>query len=159
MDDYPNDPEFIHTLLLIYGVTLAVTLIFALVVYVIMAIALSRFFGKVGVERWKAWIPVYNNWTWLQVGGFPGWLALLVLVPGGSIVTSIFLYIGMYRSGLAFGKQGSFVVLGVFLPFVWAFILSGHREVYEPARIRQAGYPAPLIGHGAEARQPGAPIF
>jgi hypothetical protein len=48
------------------------------------------------------------------------------------------------------------VVLGIFLPFVWLFLLARPSEVYEPARITAAGYPAPLAGFGAVAR-PAAP--
>src|ERR1700712_3266849 len=107
----------------IYIVVGLFTLVLAAAFYVLMSIALSRFFRKVGVEPWIAWVPIYNNWKWLEVGGQQGWLSLLSLIPYGSIATSVFLYIGMYRTGFAFRKDGGFLVLGIFLPFVWAFVL------------------------------------
>jgi len=133
----------------IYIVVVLVSLLIALAFYVVMSIALSRFFAKVGVEPWIAWVPFYNTWKWLEVGGQAGWLSLLSLIPYAGIVTSVFLYIGMYRTGIAFRKDGAFLVLGIFLPFVWAFILAGQNEVYRPELITQAGYPPPLAGYGS----------
>jgi Family of unknown function (DUF5684) len=98
-------------------------------------------------------VPVYSTWKWLEIGGQKGWFALLSLIPYGGIVAAVFLYIGMYRSGIAFRKDGGFLVLGIFLPFVWAFILGGSQSVYEPERITAAGYPPPLAGYGSAPRQ------
>lgn len=119
-------------------------------VYVLMALSLSSFFKKVGVESWIAWVPVYNYWKWLEVGGQKGWLSLLMFIPYGSIATAVFLYIGMYRTGRAFGKDGSFLVLGIFLPFVWAFMLGGRNSgEYHPEWFAAYGWPPPLAGYGA----------
>jgi len=127
--------------------------------YLLMALSLSSFFKKVGVESWIAWVPIYNNWKWLEVGGQAGWLALIALIPYGGIVTSVFLYIGMYRTGKAFGKDGAFLVLGIFFPFVWAFILGGRNSgEYHPEWFAHFGWPPPLAGYGAvpaDQRQPG----
>jgi hypothetical protein len=127
--------------------------------YVLMSLALSSFFKKVGVEGWIAWVPVYNYWKWLEVGGQSGWLSLLMFIPYGSVVTAVFLYIGMYRTGRAFGKDGAFLVLGIFLPFVWAFILGGRNSgPYHPEWFASYGWPPPLAGYGsvpADQRQAG----
>jgi Family of unknown function (DUF5684) len=127
-----------------------------LAAYVLMALALSQFFRKVGVEPSIGWIPIYGYWKWLEVGGQQGWLSLLVLVPYANIVTAIFLAIGMHRTGIAFGKDSSWVVLGIFLPFVWCFLLARPTEVYDPRRITAAGYPPPLAGFGAVPPAPAA---
>lgn len=151
MDPYPIDP-IIPTFgiaLVIYLVTVGILLLFAVGLYVVTALALSRLFAKVGIEPWIAWVPVYSTWKWLELGGFAGWIALLSLIPYGAIATSVFLYIGMYRTGIAFRKDGSWVVLGIFLPFVWAFLLGRPEEKYEPALITEAGYPPPLVGFGS----------
>jgi hypothetical protein len=146
-------------LIAIYVVMILVSLLFAAAFYVVMSIALSRFFKKVGVEPWIAWVPFYNNWKWLEVGGQQGWLSLLSLVPYAGIVTAVFLYIGMYRSGIAFRKESAFLVLGIFLPFVWCFMLGADSEVYRPELITKAGYPPPLAGFGSvpATAQPGTP--
>ena len=152
MDPHPYDPNDYYALgifLVAYVIVLVVALLIAVAFYVVMALALSRFFAKVGVEPWIAWVPFYSTWKWLEVGGFAGWIALLALIPYGGIVTSVFLYIGMYRSGIAFRKESSWVVLGIFLPFVWAYLLSRPEEKYDPELIVQAGFPRPLAGFGS----------
>ena len=138
------------TILAVYAITMGFSLVLAAGLYVLMAISLSSFFKKVGVEGWIAWVPIYNTWKWLEVGGQQGWLSLIALIPYGSIVTSIFLYIGMYRTGKAFGKDGAFVVLGIFLPFVWAFMLGGRNSgEYHPEWFAAYGWPPPFAGYGA----------
>lgn len=120
-----------------------------LVSYLLMALSLASLFAKVGIEPWIAWVPIYNYWKWLELGGQKGWYSLLMLIPYGSIVTGVFLIIGMYRTGIAFQRTGGFLVLGIFLPFVWAFILGSRNEVYRPELISYAGYGPPLVGYGA----------
>ena len=131
-------------------VAYAVFLLFVLVVaYLLTAITLSMFFGKVGVDRWIAWVPFYNIWRWLEVGGQHGALALLSLIPYGGIVTTVFLAIGMHRTGIAFRKDSSWVVLGIFLPWLWCILLSRPTEQYDPAILAAHGYPPPRAGFGA----------
>lgn len=150
----PNPLEPDTTSLIALFVVFYVIFVFAFiaVVYVVMALALSSFFRKVGVAPWIAWVPFYANWKWLEVGGYPGYIALFSVVPYvGSLAVYIFLYIGMYRSGIAFGKDPSFVVLGIFLPFVWLFMLGGKSAVYRPELLAARGYPVPLAGFGSIA--------
>ncbi|CAN5321165.1 hypothetical protein BH11ACT4_BH11ACT4_22960 [soil metagenome] len=154
MDHYSD--HYLGLFFAIYAVVIVFTLVVAVVFYVVMALALSQFFAKVGVEPWIAWVPFYNTWKWLEVGGQQGWLSLLALVPYAGIVTSVFLYIGMYRTGIAFRKDSAYLVLGIFLPFVWCFLLARDSEVYRPELISQAGYPPPLAGYGS-AGGPAAP--
>jgi hypothetical protein len=147
-----HDPQIYGALIAVYAITIFLSLLIAAAFYVVMAIALSRFFAKVGVEPWIGWVPIYGYWKWLEVGGQAGALSLLFLVPYANIVASVFLYIGMYRTGIAFRKDGAFLVLGIFLPFVWCFMLAGQAELYRPELISQAGYPPPLAGFGSAAR-------
>lgn len=135
--------------MLAYVVFIGLWLIFLLAYYVVLAIGLSRFFAKVGVEPWIGWVPIYNYWKWLEVGGQSGALALLFLVPYANIVGSVFLCIGMHRTGIAFRKDTAFLILGIFLPIVWVFLVSGAAENYEPELIGKAGYPPPLAGYGS----------
>ena len=147
MTDY--ETTALQAFLAIMAITVALTLFSVLVGYVIMAFALMTFFRKVRIEPWIAWVPFYATWKWLEVGGQRGAFVLFSLIPYGSIVTSVFLYIGMYRSGIAFGRDAGFLVLGIFMPFVWAFMLGAEDAVYEPERLAAAGYPPPLAGYGS----------
>jgi hypothetical protein len=134
--------------LIAYGVVIGVIL---LVSYLLTAITLTLFFRKVGVTPGFAWIPIFNYWRWLEVGGQPGALALLLLVPGAGIVTRVFLVLGMYRSDIAFGKSTEWVVLGIFLPWLWCILLSRPSEQYHPERLAAVGYPPPRAGTGSVA--------
>ena len=153
-DGSPYD-QTVTLVFAIIALTWGFTLLVVVAVYVVTAIALMQFFRKVGVEPWIAWVPFYNTWKWLEVGGQPGWIALLSLIPYGSIATVVFLAIGMYRTGIAFRKDSSWVVLGIFLPFVWCFLLARDVEVYDPRLIVAAGYPPPLAGTGSAPRLAG----
>lgn len=94
--------------------------------YVIYAIFLSMIFKKAGVEGWKAWVPIYNQWVFLELGGQKGWLSLLSLlgvIPFLGLIPALVAYvysaIAAYKIGLDFGKEGVFVLLYIFLPIVW----------------------------------------
>ena len=87
----------VWVVILAYGVFFGVVLLFS---YLLTAITLMFFFRKVGVAPGIAWVPIFNTWTWLRVGGQPGPIALLALTPA-AIVVRIFLALAMYRIDLA----------------------------------------------------------
>lgn len=94
--------------------------VFVAIVYVVGAILLGIIFKKAGIEAWKAWVPIYNTWVMLEMGGQKGWLALIGLIPGASIITAVFMYIAMYHIANRFGKDGMMLVLlSLFVPFLW----------------------------------------
>lgn len=159
--DYPSSTEsgeMIAAVIGIYAVVFGIAAIIGAVAWVLMSIGLAAVFRRTGIEPWKAWVPYYNLYVWLQLGGQNGNWVWLSLIPYGSTVTSIFLYIGMHRTGKAFGKSTGFLVLGIFLPWVWAFSLGYGRDEYRPELIAAAGYGPPLVGYGSGMQQtaPGA---
>jgi len=122
------------------GMILAILGIYFLVfivLYVVHAIFLGMIFKKAGIESWKAWVPVYNSWVMLEMGGQKGWLALLAFIPGVSIVTAVFLYIAMYYIGLKLQKEGWFVLLAIFIPTVWVIWLAVDKSTWESAPAEQ----------------------
>ena len=141
-----SDPGHVDTANVPTDALLAGVFVFFIVLivlmYVTVALLLARIFKKAGVKGWKAWVPVYNTWTTLELGGQKGWWSLLTVAPivtwfsslGGSenmwfaislltfivsIVGTVYLYIAMYKIGLRFGKEGYFVLWAIFLPIVW----------------------------------------
>lgn len=140
----------------IYLAIIGFTLLIVLVVYVLNGFAFMKLFRKVGIEPWAAWVPIFNVWRILELGGQPGWLAVIAIIPYGSTVTAVFEAIGAYKTGIAFRKDGSWVVLFIFLPFVWAWMLAADGLVYQPELIVQRGYKPPLAGYGS-ARGPYVP--
>ena len=99
-------------------------IIFALLSYAITAFLLGKVFQKAGAPQWAAWVPVYNNWKLLEIGGQQGFWALLAFIPFVNIVSLIFVYIAMYNIGRSLGKEGWFVLLAIFLPVVWLIWLA-----------------------------------
>lgn len=103
------------------------------IAYIALSIALMGVFKKAGIAPWTAWVPFYNSWKLLEIGGQQGFWAVLGIIPGISIVTAVFLYISMYNIGLKLDKSGSFVVLAIFFPLVWAIWLSADDSVWNDA--------------------------
>jgi hypothetical protein len=99
-------------------------LLFVVAAYVVQALLLGRIFAKAGEKSWKAWVPVYNSWVMLEIGGQQGFWAVLALVPVVNIVSVVFMIIAMYNIGLKLGKEGAFVLLAIFLPLVWLIWLA-----------------------------------
>jgi len=122
------------------GAAMAGVLVFAILfglfvaaaVYVIHAFLLSRIFKKAGVKEWKAWVPVYNNWVMLELGGQQGFWAVLAFIPIVNIASAVFMYIAMYHIGLRLGKEGAFVLLAIFLPIVWYIWLAVDSSKWKP---------------------------
>jgi len=149
--NYGGAGAAIGAIFALYAVFAVSMLVFAVGAYLLHAFAFMSFFRKVGVEPWIAWVPYYNIWKLLEVGGLPGYWVLLAIIPYGAIAAAVFMAIAMYRIGIAFRKDAGMLVLGIFFSFIWAFILGGHGEKYEPELITQAGYPRPLAGYGSAA--------
>jgi len=116
------------------GITLFMlgfTLLIVAIAYVVTSYLLSRIFKKAGIESWKAWIPIYNNWILLEMGGQKGYWAVLALVPIVNIVSMVFMYIAMYNIGLRLGKEGAFVLWAIFIPLVWYIWLAVDKSKWQ----------------------------
>jgi len=131
------------------GIGVLLGLGIAAVLYVLIAVPLMRIFEHAGIEPWKAWVPFYSTYLWLQLGGVNGYWVLASLVPFGSYALAVFQYIAMYRQGFAYGKDSGFLVLGILLPVVWLFMIAYGGAPYEPWRIAARGLPGPFVGLGA----------
>jgi hypothetical protein len=153
---YGDGGSIFAIILTFYLVAIGLALLCAAIVYVLNGFAFMKLFRKVGIEPWAAWVPYFNIWRILELGGQYGWFSLFTLVSPGAIVTVVFECIAAHRVGLAFRKSGSWVVLFIFLPFVWAWLLAADNEIYEPNLVAQHGYGPPLVGYGS-ARGPYIP--
>jgi len=111
------------------GITVAVLLglfgiIFWLICYAIIAYPLSRLFKKAGGRQWAAWVPVYNLWKLLEMGGQEGFWAIIAYIPVFGIIALVFIYLAAYEIGKKLGKEGWFVLLAIFVPLVWLIWLA-----------------------------------
>ena len=102
----------------------AMAIILIIVTYVLQAIFLGMIFKKAGVESWIAWVPIYNSWKMLELGGQPGYWSIIMLVPFIGIVGLVYFYIAQYYIAIRFGKDPMFVLLAIFLPIVWIIWLA-----------------------------------
>lgn len=109
------------------------TLLFLAVVYVIGAIFLGKLFKKADVPSWIAWVPFYNTWKMLEIGGQQGFWAVLAIIPIVNYVSAVFMYIAMYHIGKKLGKEGVFVLLAIFLPIVWLIWLAVDKSKWNDA--------------------------
>lgn len=66
-------------------------LIFLLVSYIVLSVALYFLFPKANVEGWKGAVPGLNFMEWCDIIGRPKWWAALLLIP----IVNIFIYAGM----------------------------------------------------------------
>jgi hypothetical protein len=124
--------------------------IVTIISYVVAAISLMKIFTKAGVPSWIAWVPFYNNWKMLEIGGQRGFWAVLAIIPIVNIASAVFVYIAMYHIGLKLGKSGSFLVLGIFLPVVWMLWLA-----FDKSTWNEGASPAPSL-HQPSTQNPTA---
>lgn len=112
------------------GAFFLVFFIALVVIYIITAIFLGKIFNKAGLASWPAWVPIYNTWKLLEIGGQPGFWAPLGIITPINIVTTVYTYIAMYHIGKKLGKSGNFVLLAIFLPVVWVIWLATDKSVW-----------------------------
>ena len=87
--EYYDGGDYSHLFLITIVTTLLITAAVGAVAWLVTSIALWMFFNRVGVDTWKAWIPFYNLYMWLRVGGQNGHWIWLALIPYASVVPSI----------------------------------------------------------------------
>lgn len=132
----------------------AFALIFLAAFYVFFAFCLMKIFKKAGIEKpWAAWVPIYNNWKLLEVGGQQGFWAVLAIIPIINIVSAVFMYIAMYNVGLKLGKEGVFVLLAIFLSPVWLIWLAFDKSTWNESAGASSLTP---VNVAAKPNQPSA---
>ena len=124
------------------GVTIFYIITFV-VAYVLTGLLLGRIFKKAGIPSWIAWVPFYNTWKMLEIGGQPGFWAVLSIIPFVNIASVVFLVIAEYNIGLKLGKSGAFVLLAIFLPIVWLIWLAVDKSVWND----KLGAPSKAVEH------------
>jgi len=130
------------------GVVVATSISISIVVYVVIAIFNMKLFAKANVPAWKAWVPIVNSWKFLELGGYPGALCLLnfaAIIPcigfAGSIIATVFMCMAAYQISLKLGKDGSWVVLYIFLSVVWLGIMAFNNAVWNDSLAKPARGP------------------
>lgn len=121
--EYITDQAQLTTLFQTYGV-------FAIAVYIVIAIALWRVFTKAGYPGILAIIPIVNTFILVKVAGYSAWMTLLYIIP---IVNFIFSIVVAVRVAQRFGKGGAFAFFLLWLlPFIGYMILGFGSAQYRP---------------------------
>ena len=144
---------------------LGFALVFTLVIYVIFSFLLGKLFKKAGIEAWKAWVPIYNQWVFLELGGQKGWIALLSLanvIPLvgwiGAIVTLVYSCIAALKIGRGFGKEDWWVVLYIFASPIWVGIIAFDDSKWQGLEATRNPQQPSVPGNGQPPFQPPAPV-
>lgn len=151
----PPDATTAVATAVIVGMLLFFLFIFIIVAYAVTAFLLGRIFKKAGIQQWAAWVPVYNIWKTLELGGQPGFWAILSLLPFVNIVAWIFIYIAMYHIGKKLNKDDWFVILAIFLPIVWLLWLAFDDSKWHGDKSAKASDTDDTIA--AKAKKPAKP--
>jgi len=126
----------------------AITAIAVILTYVLLSWFGSVMFKKAGIQPWIAWVPFYNLYTFLKLGGQPGFWGPLYAVPFVNYVSLVFLYIAAYHVGLKFGRSGAFVVMAIFLPVIWLGMIAFSKDTWQgevaAAPVAPPAAPTPL---------------
>jgi hypothetical protein len=142
--------------------------VLSIVAYCVFAFFMMRLFQKANVEAWKAWVPFVNNWTFLKLGGYPGWIILFVLVGLipivgpligwlGGVAISVFHCMAAYQIGLKLRKDGVWVILYIFVAIVWTGICGLDRSTWDDSLGRPSLIPGTPSSGGYAYGTAGAP--
>jgi hypothetical protein len=91
-------------------------------------------FEKAGRHGWCAIIPVYSTWVIFEIGGYPGWWAILQLIPFVNIVALVVYAMAVIQIARRFGKGFWFGFLGLFwFSFIgWPILAFGKSQYNNP---------------------------
>lgn len=119
-------------------------LVFA-VLYVGTAIAWMGVFKKAGYPGWIGFVPFYNSWVLVKIGGRPESNFWLQLIPYAGIYWTVLMLNNVSKS---FGKDSGYTVGLVFIPWVFASMLS-----FGQARYLGPSYVNPQLAYGDYPQQ------
>ena len=104
-----------------YSTLLALLGTYSLVLFLIcilIIVELWLIYKKCGKNGIASIIPIYNIWTYLVIGGLPGWLCL---IPVANIVGYLY---ATFKIPKKFGKSSAFGLGILFLPIIFLGILA-----------------------------------
>lgn len=134
------------------------------VAYIILSIFRQKIFQKAGVKGWKAWVPFYNSYVLLQLGGQKGWWIFFALFPPTAMLTTVFMYIAEYHIQRKLGKSEVYLVLAILLQPVWLGILAFDKSTWDDTKgakrldTQDQNQLTPVVGQPAAPMSPRAPV-
>lgn len=139
------------------GVLIALLLI-CLIIYLVGGYMQGRVFQKAGKPMWAGFVPFYNTWLMLEMGGKSGAHVFWVFLPYvGSIIFLVMYVMAMLEVGRRFGKSTAFSVFGLIIfSIVGLIILAFDDSTYKAPAVAAAAPagPAPASFANPEAPAP-----
>lgn len=120
------------------GLVLLMMGIYALIIAVVWlasGFSWAGVFSKAGYPKWAAFVPFYNSWIIVQISGRPASSFWLQFIPYAGVYWAI---VSLNDLAKSFGKDAAYTVGLVFVPVVFASILS-----YGDARYLGPAYMSP----------------
>ena len=130
----------------VIAVYIIIILFIVSIVQIFFIICKWKIYLKAGKNGWEAIIPYYSSWTFFEISGYPGWIALIALagvIPYVSYLVSIVLFVFKIMASLSlakkFHKSEGFGVLLALLPIVGLPILAFGSDTYDGSLGQQNG--------------------
>ncbi|GAA4662082.1 DUF5684 domain-containing protein [Arthrobacter cryoconiti] len=116
-------------------------LLLFVVAFAVAGIMWAGVFAKAGHAKWKAFVPFYNQYILVKIAGRPDSYFWLQFIPYAGLYWSIVTLNGVSKS---FGKDSAYTVGLVFIPVVFATMLSyGSAAYLGPADLWAGQYQNP----------------
>lgn len=112
---------------IIFFLFLTGVLILSLFLLLLIIVPAWKIFSKAGQPGWKALVPIYNSYIFVEIAGLPWWVFLGFFVPVLNLITVI---VVMYYVSQRFGHGMGYGIGLTFLPFIFLPILGYGRSVY-----------------------------
>lgn len=144
-------------------------LIISIGVYVLTSIATMKLFKKAGLPGWKAWVPFYSNWLFLELGGYNGALIFLAFVPFfGGIALFVATCLAANEISKKLNKSDIFILVPLGLitcgitTIIWYCIAGFGKSTWNDSLGKESLAKGTILGYATETvyvetAQPAAP--
>ena len=138
-------------------------------IYVLTSIAKMKIFKKAGLPGWKAWVPFYNNWLFLELGGYNGALIFLAFIPFfGGIALLVATCLAANEISKKLDKSDIFilfplgVITGGITKIIWYCIAGFGKSTWNDSLGKESLAKGTILGYATETvyvetAQPAAP--
>ena len=144
-------------------------LIISIGVYVLTSIARMKIFEKAGLPGWKAWVPIYRKWKFLELGGYSGALIFLAFIPFfGGIALSVAMCLAANEISKKLDKSDIFIlfplgfITGGITTIIWYYIAGFSKSTWNDSLGKESLAKGTILGYATETvyvetAQPAAP--
>ena len=138
-------------------------------VYILTSIAKMKIFKKAGLPGWKAWVPIYGEWKFLELGGYNGALIFLAFIPFfGGIALLVATCLAANEISKKLDKSDIFilfplgVITGGITAIIWYYIAGFSNSTWNDSLGKPSLAEGTILGYTTEtvyteSAQPTAP--